>query len=79
MPYEIDFLNVGEGSGDSICLRHGDNQTGYTIHVIDGGHSDTAEKPDPKGFLIEAQPNSDCCGIQVLELRAHHTRASIEA
>jgi len=44
VPYEIDFLNVGEGSGDSICLRHGDNQTGYTIHVIDGGHSDTAEK-----------------------------------
>lgn len=42
--YEVDFLNVGDGSGDAICLRYGSPQTGYTIHLIDGGHTETSGK-----------------------------------
>lgn len=44
MPYEIDFFPVGtkSSSGDAISLRYGSNQSGYTIHIVDGGYSDTA-------------------------------------
>jgi hypothetical protein len=44
MPYEIDFLRAGTGNGDAICLRYGSPQTGYTIHVVDGGFVDTGER-----------------------------------
>jgi beta-lactamase superfamily II metal-dependent hydrolase len=42
--FEIDFLSVGAGNADAICVRHGDEQTGYYLHVIDGGYSDTGQK-----------------------------------
>lgn len=48
MPYEIDYLPVGDGekSGDAICLRFG-NLTGprseQTIMVIDGGDKTSGE------------------------------------
>jgi beta-lactamase superfamily II metal-dependent hydrolase len=41
--YEIDFLPVGTGNGDAICIRYGNDQTGYYLHVVDGGYTDTAD------------------------------------
>jgi beta-lactamase superfamily II metal-dependent hydrolase len=43
MGYEIDFLPVGDSNGDAICVRYGTDATGYTIHVVDGGFTDTAQ------------------------------------
>jgi len=44
MGYEIDFLQVGKSNGDAILLRYGDAQTGFTVHLIDGAYTDTAER-----------------------------------
>jgi len=41
--YEVDFLPVGDGNGDAICVRYGNDDTGYWLHVIDGGFTDTSE------------------------------------
>jgi beta-lactamase superfamily II metal-dependent hydrolase len=41
MPYEIDFLPVGTSNGDAICIRYGSDYAGYTVHVVDGGYTDT--------------------------------------
>lgn len=43
MPYEIDFLSVGESNGDAICVRYGQHGSRYTIHVVDAGYSDTGQ------------------------------------
>ena len=43
MSYEVDFLPVGEGSGDAIVIRYGDDVNGYSLHVVDGGRAATAE------------------------------------
>lgn len=43
MNYEVDFLPVGEGSGDAIVIRYGDDAEGYFLHVVDGGRTATAE------------------------------------
>lgn len=43
MNYEVDFLPVGEGSGDAIVIRYGDGTDGYYLHVVDGGRTETAE------------------------------------
>lgn len=43
MKYEIDFLPVGEGSGDAIVIRYGDDERGYLLHVVDGGRTATAD------------------------------------
>jgi beta-lactamase superfamily II metal-dependent hydrolase len=44
MGYELEFLPVGDSSGDAICVRYGSNALlGYTVHVVDGGYSDTAQ------------------------------------
>lgn len=43
MNYEIDFLPVGEGSGDAIVVRYGNAADGYFLHVVDGGLTETAE------------------------------------
>ncbi|HEP9567635.1 ComEC/Rec2 family competence protein [Pseudomonas aeruginosa] len=43
MIYEVDFLPVGEGSGDAIVIRYGDDVNGYYLHVVDGGRASTAE------------------------------------
>jgi beta-lactamase superfamily II metal-dependent hydrolase len=40
--FEIDFLPVGDGNGDAICVRYGNDADGYYLHVIDGGYTDTA-------------------------------------
>lgn len=37
MNYEIDFLPIGEGSGDAIVIRYGDDTEGHYLHVVDGG------------------------------------------
>lgn len=42
MNYEIDFLPVGEGSGDAIVIRYGNDNDGYFLHVVDGGRTETA-------------------------------------
>lgn len=43
MNYEVDFLPVGEGSGDAIVIRYGDESDGYSLHVVDGGRTETAQ------------------------------------
>lgn len=43
MDYEVDFLPVGEGSGDAIVIRYGNDAEGYYLHVIDGGRTETAK------------------------------------
>jgi glyoxylase-like metal-dependent hydrolase (beta-lactamase superfamily II) len=40
--YEVDFLPVGTSNGDAICIRYGNNEPGYYLHVVDGGFKDTA-------------------------------------
>ena len=40
--FELDFLPVGTGNGDAICLRHGEPDQGYYLHVVDGGFKSTA-------------------------------------
>ena len=42
MPFEIEFLPVGESNGDAITIRYGSEYTGFTIHLVDGGYVDTA-------------------------------------
>lgn len=42
MPFEIEFLPVGDSNGDAICVRYG-QEGAYTIHVIDGGFSGTTQ------------------------------------
>jgi beta-lactamase superfamily II metal-dependent hydrolase len=44
MGFEVDFLPVGHSNGDAICIRYGNPLTGYTIHVVDGGYTDTAKE-----------------------------------
>ena len=44
MNYEVDFLQVGQGNGDAICVRYGSEGFGYKIHVVDGGFTDTGDK-----------------------------------
>ena len=44
MGYEVDFLPVGDSNGDAICIRYGDAQQGYGIHVVDGAFKDTGEE-----------------------------------
>lgn len=43
MPYEVDFLPVGESNGDAIVVRYGDDANGYLLHVVDGGLIQTAD------------------------------------
>lgn len=43
MNYEVDFLPVGEGSGDAIVVHYGNDTDGYSLHVVDGGRTETAE------------------------------------
>jgi beta-lactamase superfamily II metal-dependent hydrolase len=41
VPYEIDFLPVGDSNGDAIVIRY-DNDPFY-LHIVDGGFADTSE------------------------------------
>lgn len=43
MGYEVDFLPVGDSNGDAICIRYGDDVSGYTIHVVDGAYTATGQ------------------------------------
>jgi beta-lactamase superfamily II metal-dependent hydrolase len=43
MSIEIEFLPCGDDHGDAICVRFGNDQQGYQIHVIDGGYANTAD------------------------------------
>jgi ribonuclease BN (tRNA processing enzyme) len=42
VPYEVDFLPVGDSNGDAICIRYG-TPGAYTIHIVDGGYTDTGQ------------------------------------
>jgi beta-lactamase superfamily II metal-dependent hydrolase len=42
MPYEIDFLPVGDSNGDAIVIRY-DGDGGFYLHIVDGGFVDTAD------------------------------------
>jgi beta-lactamase superfamily II metal-dependent hydrolase len=41
---EIDFLPVGDGNADAICVRYGNDATGYWLHVVDGGFTTTSDE-----------------------------------
>lgn len=43
MAFEVDFLPVGDGYGDAIVIRYGEDNPGYYLHVVDGGCTDTAD------------------------------------
>lgn len=43
MPYEVDFLPIGDSHGDAICMRYGNPQIGYAIDIVDGGYTDTGQ------------------------------------
>jgi beta-lactamase superfamily II metal-dependent hydrolase len=43
MTYEVDFLPVGDSYGDAIVIRYSDGASGYYLHVVDGGRTDTAD------------------------------------
>lgn len=43
MRYEVDFLPVGDSFGDAIVIRYGDDESGYWLHVVDGGRTDTSQ------------------------------------
>ncbi|QRM35454.1 competence protein ComEC [Microvirga sp. VF16] len=43
MGFEIEFLPVGDSNGDAICIRYGDDEQGYWVHVVDGGFVDTGQ------------------------------------
>jgi beta-lactamase superfamily II metal-dependent hydrolase len=43
MAYNVDFLPVGDSYGDAIVVRYGNEETGYLVHVVDGGRIDTAQ------------------------------------
>jgi beta-lactamase superfamily II metal-dependent hydrolase len=74
MGYEIDFLQVGEGSkgGDAIALRWGNLTeigTEQTVMVIDGGTKDSGQelvdhikkyyKTDEVDYVINTHPDAD--------------------
>jgi beta-lactamase superfamily II metal-dependent hydrolase len=43
--FEVDFLPVGDGNADAICIQYtADAQGGVFVHVVDGAYSGTGEK-----------------------------------
>lgn len=79
MAYEVDFLPVGDSYGDAIVIRYGQESSGYYLHVVDGGRTDTAQtiidhidKYYPNYFInhmvVSHADNDHACGlIGVLE------------
>ncbi|WP_284777088.1 MBL fold metallo-hydrolase [Agrobacterium sp. lyk4-40-TYG-31] len=72
MAFEIDFLPVGSGtkSGDAICVRYGNGYNQATIHVIDGGYTETGPEivehirttygnPDFIDHVVLTHPDTD--------------------
>ena len=74
MPFEIDFMAVGEGerSGDAICLRFGNlggSRDQQTVCVIDGGTQESGEGlvnhirshygTDRVDYVFSTHPDSD--------------------
>lgn len=74
MPFEVDFLPVGDSYGDAIVVRYGDDESGYFLHVVDGGRTDTSqtiiqhiEKYYPNYFInhmvVSHADNDHACGL----------------
>jgi beta-lactamase superfamily II metal-dependent hydrolase len=72
--YEVDFLPVGDSYGDAIVIRCGDEASGYRLHVVDGGRTETAETIIghienfyPKYFInhmvLSHADNDHACGL----------------
>lgn len=69
--YEIDFIEVGDTSGDAIALRYkiNDYDKDYTVMVIDGGSKETGENlvnhirkyygTEHVNYVINTHPDSD--------------------
>jgi beta-lactamase superfamily II metal-dependent hydrolase len=43
MPIAVEFLPVGDSDGDAILVQYGD-QTGYKLHVVDGGYAQVGQQ-----------------------------------
>jgi beta-lactamase superfamily II metal-dependent hydrolase len=43
MPIAVEFLPVGDSDGDAILVQYGD-QSGYYMHVVDGGYAQVGEQ-----------------------------------
>ncbi len=80
MPFEIEFLPVGEGNGDAICMRYSTNGSEFVIHVVDAGYASTGQtvvdhinkyysEPGFIDHLVVTHPDRDHLGgvIKVLE------------
>jgi beta-lactamase superfamily II metal-dependent hydrolase len=67
MGYEVDFLCVGEGSGDAICIRYGDDHLGYRVTVVDGGHASTSEK-----LIAHIEQNYHGAGTKITHVVLSH-------
>jgi hypothetical protein len=43
--FEVDFLPVGDGNGDAICIQYtADANGGVFVHVVDGAYAETGER-----------------------------------
>ncbi|WP_171208737.1 MULTISPECIES: MBL fold metallo-hydrolase [unclassified Ruegeria] len=73
MPFEIEFLPVGEGNGDAICVRYSTNGSDFVIHVVDAGYVNTGQtvvdhikkyydEPDFIDHLVVTHPDRDHLG-----------------
>jgi hypothetical protein len=40
---EVDFQPVDDGMTMPICVRYGNERSGYWLHVVDGGFTDTSD------------------------------------
>lgn len=77
MPYEIDFLPVGDGcSGDALAIRYATDH-GYEVMVVDGGtqasgealvdHIRTFYQTTTIHHVVNTHPDNDhACGLRVL-------------
>jgi beta-lactamase superfamily II metal-dependent hydrolase len=74
MPFELDFLPVGNSYGDAIVVRYGEQPTGGWLYVIDGGRLGTAdtiikhiEKYYPNyhinHMIVSHADNDHACGL----------------
>ena len=79
MPYEVDFMNVGDGerSGDAIALRYRDDDGAWKVMIVDGGdkaagerlvrHVQTVYRTNRVDYVVNTHPDTDhASGLEVV-------------